>query len=617
MRPMVVLTEPPALRTAKAPADPDCRTWLDEAGMCRFIETSAAPTPPELLKPTGAGTVDDLWFRQILEALPVAVYTVDPAGRLTFFNKAAARLAGRKPRLQSDTWCVAWKLLRRDGTDLPREDSPLALALRDGRSGEAVEAMAERPDGCQIPLLMFPTPIRNAEGDLIGGMNLLLDITDQKLAEARIDYLSRHDLLTGLPNQAAFERHLETLLDDPSDQGNFALVSLDLDGFARVNDLFGRQVGDQAMRALGLLLNRLPPSIRCFRPGGDNIFMTIPGCPDEALVRQILTELAAGWAAGLAAIRPALRVTFCAGIAFHRQDGAAAPGLVASAKAALLRAKRTGRGAIRCYDLKQDQLNRDRQLLNDDLRAAIGTEQLSLHYQPIARQGGTITGFEALIRWTHPQHGRLSPELFIPIAEDSGLIIPLSAWILRTACAEATTWRDSLGVSVNLSPAQFEQADLVDLVRAILAETGLPPERLTLEVTESLLISNYARAMGVLRDLRAIGIGISLDDFGTGYSSLSYLHEFPLSQIKIDKSFITTLGLSRRSEAILRSVIDLGHALDLRVVIEGVERQDQLNFIETTDCDLVQGYLIGRPLSGAETRRLSQSTAMPEAGTRG
>jgi len=546
------------------------------------------------------------WYKGVLEALPVPVYTVDTSGRLTFFNQAAAQLAGRTPRLGEDRWCVSWKLLRRDGTLLPEAEYPTAAAMRTGAAPDGVELIAARPDGRQVPLIAFPRLIHDEAGMPAGALATLVDITEKKQAEARLDYLNHHDQLTEMPNQTAFDRHLDAVLRERRTE--FALVALDLDNFSRINDVFGRQVGDQALRRLGARLNRLPPHVGCFRLGGDTIFLVIAGHDGDAGVRAMLGELAAGWQTDLTAIRPTLQVTFSAGIAYRGQHGETAGELIASAKAALLRAKREQRGSIRFFDHDQDQLNRDRAVLNDELRAAIGTAQLSLHFQPLARQCGAITGFEALIRWDHPVHGRLSPDQFIPLAEESGLIIPLSAWILHAACAEAASWRDGLKISVNLSPVQFEHPGLVELVRTSLAETGLRAERLTLEITEGVLISNYVRAMGVLQEIASLGVAIALDDFGTGYSSLSYLHEFPLSEIKIDKSFATSLGLSRRSESIVRSVIELGHALGLRVVVEGVERHDQLGFIEQTNCDLVQGFLIGRPLNGIDSRKLIDDT---------
>jgi diguanylate cyclase (GGDEF)-like protein/PAS domain S-box-containing protein len=591
--------------------DAVCKQLISDAALAPIFEPRAAPNWRMPNAGIAAEAIES--YKAMLEDLPVAIYAVDTAGRLTFFNKAAAQLAGRKPKLGEDRWCVAWKLLRQDGTVLPYDAFPLAVMMRTGQSAGWVEIIAARPDGRQIPLIGFATPLHDKSGALVGGMNTLIDITAQKQTEAKLDFLNHHDLLTEIPNQAAFETCLEAMLSEAGREKTFALVSLDLDNFSRVNDMFGRRIGDQALRRLGARLNRLHP-VRCFRPGGDNIFMIIPGSESEDFVRRMLEELAAGWRHDLTALHPTLQVTFSAGIAYHHDAGETATAVVASAKAALKRAKREERGAIRFYDVEKDRLNRDSGLLMEDLRAAIGTEALSLYFQPLARQSGAINGFEALIRWNHPVHGRLLPNHFIPLAEESGLIIPLSAWILRTACTEATGWGNGLRVSVNLSPVQFEHPGLAELVRDILADTGLPPDRLTLEVTEGVLIANYAEAMGILSEISALGVAIALDDFGTGYSSLSYLHEFPLSEIKIDKCFTSALGRSRRSEAIVRSVIELGHALGLRVVVEGVERHDQMLFIESTKCDLVQGYLIGRPLPGADSKKLinaDASTAVP------
>jgi len=318
----------------------------------------------------------------------------------------------------------------------------------------------------------------------------------------------------------------------------------------------------------------------------------------------MLGELAAGWQTDLTAIRPTLQVTFSAGIAYRGRHGETAGELIASAKAALLRAKREQRGSIRFFDHDQDQLNRDRAVLNDELRAAIGTAQLSLHFQPLARQCGAITGFEALIRWDHPVHGRLSPDQFIPLAEESGLIIPLSAWILHAACAEAASWRDGLKISVNLSPVQFEHPGLVELVRTSLAETGLRAERLTLEITEGVLISNYVRAMGVLQEIASLGVAIALDDFGTGYSSLSLLLRIPLDELKIDRIFVDGIPGSQNACNVAGIIIDLARQLGLSLLAEGVETPAQLAFLRSRACHKFQGFLFAAPLPGPQFEAL-------------
>jgi EAL domain-containing protein (putative c-di-GMP-specific phosphodiesterase class I) len=243
-----------------------------------------------------------------------------------------------------------------------------------------------------------------------------------------------------------------------------------------------------------------------------------------------------------------------------------------------------------------DHLLRQRRELQLDLRSAAGCGEFELFYQPQARIDGTVVGFEALLRWHHPHRGRVPPSTFIPLAEDSGLIVPIGEWVLREACREAATWPKPLQVAVNLSPVQFQHGDLVGLVRSVLLETGLAPGRLELEITENVLIGDFTSAVAILRRLKLLGVRIAMDDFGTGYSSLSYLQSFPFDRIKIDKTFISNLDHNPQSVAIIRAVIGLGRGLELPVVAEGVETKSQLEFLTREACDEVQGYFVGRPL---------------------
>jgi EAL domain-containing protein (putative c-di-GMP-specific phosphodiesterase class I) len=247
-----------------------------------------------------------------------------------------------------------------------------------------------------------------------------------------------------------------------------------------------------------------------------------------------------------------------------------------------------------------DQQIRDRRVLHQDLSMAIRNGELSLHYQPQAASGATVAaskiiGFEALARWMHPVRGFVSPGEFIPLAEESGLIVEMGVWILREACREAASWPEPLQIAVNLSPAQFMHGDVVSLVHSILLETGLAPDRLELEITEGVLIEDFDRGLALLRRLKALGVRISMDDFGSGYSSLSYLQAFPFDKIKIDRAFVMNLGRNPQSAAIVRAVIDLGHGLEMSIVAEGVETQEQLSFLSDEGCDAVQGYFLGRP----------------------
>ncbi len=283
------------------------------------------------------------------------------------------------------------------------------------------------------------------------------------------------------------------------------------------------------------------------------------------------------------------------GIAVFPRDGETPAALMANADAALHRAKSEARGSTRVFDATMDQQIRDRRALNRDLGDAIKAGQLELHYQPQAVMPHRIVGFEALLRWNHPTRGFIPPSLFIPIAEESSLIVEMGDWVLREACREAASWPNQLQVAVNLSPIQFLHGDLVGRVHEILFETGLAPSRLELEITEGVLIRDFERGLSLLRRLKALGVLIAMDDFGSGYSSLSYLQSFPFDKIKIDRAFITNLGRNPQSAAIVRAVIGLGHGLHVPIVAEGVETQDQLKFLIEESCDQVQGYFIGKP----------------------
>jgi EAL domain-containing protein (putative c-di-GMP-specific phosphodiesterase class I) len=282
-------------------------------------------------------------------------------------------------------------------------------------------------------------------------------------------------------------------------------------------------------------------------------------------------------------------------VAIYPTDGRDAMLLLGNADAALYRAKAEGRGSIRFFEADMDKRLRERRALQRELQSALANDELMLHYQPQARIGNSIIGFEALVRWQHPSRGLIPPAAFIPLAEESGLIISIGEWILRKACQEAASWPRPLQIAVNLSPVQFQHGDLPGMVHAVLLETGLSAHRLELEITEGVLIGDFSRALSILCRLKSLGVRIAMDDFGTGYSSLSYLQSFPFDKIKIDQSFVSNLDRSPQSAAIIRAVIGLGRGLNLPVVAEGVETNDQLAFLTREACQEVQGFLVGRP----------------------
>jgi diguanylate cyclase (GGDEF)-like protein/PAS domain S-box-containing protein len=427
------------------------------------------------------------------------------------------------------------------------------------------------------------------------------DVTNRRQTESRMAHMAYHDGLTDLPNRAAFLQALAQMIEACEGTGEeFAVLSIDLDGLKEVNDVFGHATGDKLLIEVA---NRLQASARggvVARLSGDEFGLIIDG--KQPVTGVLLAEqLAEVMGKEFQIDGKSVRTGVTTGISIFPHNGADAASLLANAGAALFRAKAKSRGSITIYEPEMDQQIRDRRVLHQDLSLAIKNGELSLHYQPQAKArtsvaASEIIGFEALARWLHPVRGYVSPVDFIPLAEESGLIIEMGEWILREACREAASWPMPLQIAVNLSPAQFMHGDLVGLVHSILLETGLAPGRLELEITEGVLIEDFERGLALLRRLKALGVRISMDDFGSGYSSLSYLQAFPFDKIKIDRGFVMNLGRNPQSAAIVRAVIDLGHGLGMSIVAEGVETQEQFSFLADEGCDALQGYLIGKPL---------------------
>jgi diguanylate cyclase (GGDEF)-like protein/PAS domain S-box-containing protein len=438
--------------------------------------------------------------------------------------------------------------------------------------------------------------LRDVSGEPQFMLAVIHDITERKRAEERIAYLAQHDSLTGLPNRATFNERLAGAIARGQDGGaRFAMLSIDLDRLKEINDMFGHAAGDHLIVEVANRLAVAAGEAFVARLGGDEFAVIAEDAGDNssfvALANRLSDFVAAELSIEGAKCRPSLSI----GVAVYPDDAQDATSLLANADAALYRAKAEGRSESRFFERGMDMRVRDRRALRHDLNFAIERNELSLHYQPKAKLTGEIIGFEALLRWRHPQRGWISPADFIPAAEESHLIVEIGEWVLRHVCQEAATWPRPLGVAVNLSPVQFQYGDLTKLVHTILLETGLPAHRLGLEITEGVLIQDSARALTVLRQLKALGVRIVMDDFGKGYSSLSYLQLFPFDKIKIDRDFVHNVCQNSQSAAIVRAVMGLAQAIGLPVLAEGVETEEERDFLRTVGCDEMQGYLIGRP----------------------
>jgi diguanylate cyclase (GGDEF)-like protein/PAS domain S-box-containing protein len=439
-------------------------------------------------------------------------------------------------------------------------------------------------------------PVNGADGKPQYLISVIRDLTDSKRHEQRIAHMAHHDPLTDLPNRVAFNECINATIELAAASGeSFAVLCIDLDRFKAVNDVFGQATGDALLQEVARRLESVCEGAFLARVGGDEFTVITPTGPQPATAEGLAERLSAAFEGDIEISGNPMHVGLTIGVGIYPQDGADAAALVANADAALFRAKAEARGSIRFFEVSMDRQLRERRALQHDLRKAIQRDELDLHYQPQAHIDGEITGFEALLRWHHPRHGLIPPSTFIPLAEESGIIMALGEWVLRTACREAASWRRPLSIAINLSPVQFQRGDLAKLVHEILLETGLPPSRLELEITEGVLIGDFSGTVSTLRRLKNLGVRIAMDDFGTGYSSLSYLQSFPFDKIKIDQAFVANVSHSQQAVTIIRAVIALGRGLDLPVVAEGVETEEQLKFLAGEHCNEIQGFFVGRP----------------------
>jgi diguanylate cyclase (GGDEF)-like protein/PAS domain S-box-containing protein len=539
-----------------------------------------------------------------LENMSQGLCMFDADGRILLFNEHYLRMMGRgdlklEGRLLSDVLHELKAFGRWDG-DPDEFVGNLINEAREGRSTTNIVVQSARS------IRIVHQPMQGGGG----WVATFEDITEWQRAQAQITHMARHDALTNLPNRTLFREQLEQALRLAKRGNKLAVLCLDLDHFKDINDSLGHPIGDALLMEVG---RRLASCIRegdtVSRLGGDE-FAIVQLCgsddanPAVLLASRIVEEISAPYDVG----GHQLVIGVSVGISLAPDDGRNPDELLKKADLALYRAKADGRGTYRFFEAGMDARAQARRLLELDMRAALPRGEFEMHYQPIRDVAAeTIVACEALVRWRHPMRGLIPPGNFIPLAEETGLIIQIGEWVLRTACRDAAAWPNDIGVAVNLSPVQFKNPNLVLQVMNALAQSGLPAHRLELEITESVLLQNSEATLSTLHALRGNGVRISLDDFGTGYSSLSYLRSFPFDKIKIDRSFVEDVTSREDSLAIVRAVAGLGRSLGIATTAEGVETIAQLDVLRREGCTQAQGYLFSKPCPAAEVRRLFTS----------
>jgi diguanylate cyclase (GGDEF)-like protein/PAS domain S-box-containing protein len=526
-------------------------------------------------------------FRLLFEENPLPMWVAETAGaQFLAVNAAMCRHYGYS---SEQLLSMSEKDLQVAGEDFA------ATAERLPSGGQAGQLCRHRTsDGEVIELVIESRRLRYHGVD--AHVAVAFDMTERNRVEQRIRHLAWHDGLTDLPNRVALGQHLTGTIEAArGSDGSFAVLCIDLDRFKQINDLYGHAMGDQALREVARRLAKADQDVFIARVGGDEFVAITERQPLPSAAELLAARLREALADRIDVAGHSFDLDLSIGIAVYPRDGQDQIALLANADAALYRAKHEGRGVIRFFTAAMDQQLGERSALEHDLKSAVINQELFLEYQPQRSSAGRTIGFEALLRWRHPTRGLVPASEFIPLAEESGLIVPIGEWVLREACREAASWDSELRIAVNVSAVQFRRDSLEALLRELLHETGIAAARLELEITEGVLIEDVTRTSSVLQSLKTLGVRIALDDFGTGYSSLSYLEAFPLDRIKIDRSFVSALGRTERSLAIVRAVIGLAHGLDLPVIAEGVETDEQLAALVEEGCDEMQGYLLGRP----------------------
>jgi diguanylate cyclase (GGDEF)-like protein/PAS domain S-box-containing protein len=548
-----------------------------------------------------------------LNSIGDAVLCTDVLGKITYLNLVAETMTGwRREEAIGKSLAEVFQII--DGATRKPARDPMEMAVEQNRTvGLTLNCVLIRRDGFESPIEDSAAPIHDRAGRVIGAVIVFHDVSAARAMSLQMTYSAQHDLVTNLPNRLLLSDRISQAISLARRQRRpLAVLFLDLDRFKTINDSLGHAAGDSLLQSVS---KRLLASIRrsdtVSRQGGDEFVILLSEIthPEDAATsaRQILHSLSAPHSVG----GQDLHVLGSIGISLYPEDGQDAEALIKNADTAMYHAKENGRNNFQFFKQEMNLKAVDRQLLESSMNRALEREEFLLHYQPkVNLKSGAITGAEALLRWQHPERGLTFPDHFIPIAEDCGLVVQIGRWVLRESCRQAREWQDAglpcKRVSVNVSAIEFRDKGFVESVRTILAETGLEPRYLDLELTEGVLMDDVESTAAVLQALKALGVHLAVDDFGTGYSSLSYLRQFPIDVLKIDQSFIQQISADPYDSAIVSAIIDMGKNLNQRVIAEGVETHEQLAFLQARRCEEGQGYLFSRPVAAAQFAQLLQ-----------
>jgi diguanylate cyclase (GGDEF)-like protein/PAS domain S-box-containing protein len=604
--PVLVLSASPDEEMAKWAVQRGAQDYVLKARLDAYLLPKAVANMIERAANAGALFEEKERASVTLNSIGDAVISTDPWGNVTYLNVVAERMTGWK-REEAAGRPIEEVFRIIDAASREPISNPMARAV-DGNEivGLTPNCVLIRRDGAEFAIEDSAAPIHDRAGTVSGAVMVFHDVSEARTLSLRMSYLAQHDSLTDLPNRLLLGDRLEQAIGLAHRHGDkLAVLFLDLDRFKHINDSLGHAVGDRLLRSVARrLLTCVRNSDTVSRQGGDEFVILLSDLThaDHATITADKV---------LASLRDChrideheLHVTVSIGIVVYPEDGASVATLMKNADCAMYKAKECGRDNHQFFKAEMNERALERQSVESSLRRALERSELVLHYQPkLNLETNTVVGVEALVRWNHPERGLISPAHFIPIAEECGLIVPIGRWVLHQACRQAMSWINAglppTRMAINISAVELRAKDFVSAVRDILVETGLDPDLLELELTETFLMQDSSATALVLYAIKALGVHLTLDDFGTGYSSLSYLKRFPIDTLKIDQSFVRDLVTDSDDASIVRAVIGMGKSLNMQVVAEGVETPEQLAFLKQQICPEGQGYFFSHPIEPA------------------